>query len=259
MLFLGVDLRVLPVGEHHRPAHDLMPEAAAQPSMALSSRSVLMRCASSPKVELHGRIVRGQRRAAQPHASVGENSARIACQKAAWPPAQFLRSGWWPAAASAGRNGSQARRFARADADAPGPQPFLPQPRRHGFSQQIVKAACIGHGFKVVRRGGAVAYGLDGHSLIRRHHGRAVQPRGVCLEHQPRLSSRLRRHSASNRARSPIVRTFISASLRRVAGPTNSRSPTGKGQTISRKESCEMTVTASGFFSCRCPAWQRSC
>ena len=54
----------------------------------------------------------------------------------------------------------------RADADAPGPQPFLPQPRRHGFSQQIVKASCIGQGFKVVRRGGAVAYGLDGHSLI---------------------------------------------------------------------------------------------
>ena len=31
MLFFRVDLRVLPVGEHYRPAHDLVSEAAAQP------------------------------------------------------------------------------------------------------------------------------------------------------------------------------------------------------------------------------------
>ena len=73
MFFLGVDLRILPVGEHYRPAHDLMPEAATQPvDGAFQPLGFDALRLVTQKVELYGRIVRGQRRAAQPHASVGK-------------------------------------------------------------------------------------------------------------------------------------------------------------------------------------------
>ena len=40
--------------------------------------------------------------------------------------------------------------------------------------------------------------------------------------------------------------------------PTNSSDDTGSGNTVSRQQSGERTVVASGFCN-RCPVWQRSC
>ena len=64
----------------------------------------------------------------------------------------------------------------------------------------------------------------------------------------PHFPNLRRKMATSVRARSPMVFTAISSSLRAVDLPTYSKSPTGSGHTISRNRSYGMTVVASGFF-----------
>ena len=67
MLLPGVQLRILPVGEHHRPAYDLMPEAAAQPvNGAFQTLGFDAPRLIAQKIQLDRGVVLGQRRQLRP-------------------------------------------------------------------------------------------------------------------------------------------------------------------------------------------------
>ena len=65
---------------------------------------------------------------------------------------------------------------------------------------------------------------------------------------RPVLPNRSVSMSHRQAASSPMVRMPYCSSRRAALRPTNSRADTGRGNTISRQFSGEMTVVASGFL-----------
>ena len=103
---------------------------------------------------------------------------------------------------------------------------------------------------EVFGEGGAVSHGF--HRLLLARRGRTgllVQSVGVLVELETQLSQqRLQHLGGAGRQLADGLHAVLVQHLSGRRRPTNSRSPTGRGQTMSCQFSRVMTVVASGFL-----------